>query len=133
MPAQIEARFGPLYTTSPWSDQFPRPVNPSSYSCQYYPAPDDGSGGSFVLLWARPRGLTQSGDQLFTPVEVSTSPFSVTQQGLPPIHVVTVPEHDSFVWILVGLAIWASVKVPRMQRRKANPLPPRVTSRFSLT
>lgn len=96
-------------------------------------APDDGSGGPFVLLWARPRGLTQSGDQLFTPVEVSTSPFSVTQQGLPPIHVVTVPEHDSFVWILVGLAIWASVKVPRMQRRKANPLPPRVTSRFSLT
>ena len=81
-------------------------------------APDDGSGGPFVLLWARPRGLTQSGDQLFTPVEVSTSLFSVSQQGLPPIHVVTVPEHDSFVWILVGLAIWAVMTLPRLQRRK---------------
>ena len=77
-------------------------------------APDDGSGGPFVLLWARPRGLTQSGDQLFTPVEVSTSPFSATQEGLPPIHVVTVPEHDSFVWILVGLAIWAVMTLPRL-------------------
>jgi hypothetical protein len=65
--------------------------------------PNDGSGGPLVLLWAHPRGLGQSGTQFFTPVEVSTSVFSVTD--IPDIQVVVIPEHNSFAWIFVGLAI----------------------------
>jgi hypothetical protein len=64
--------------------------------------PNDGSGGPLVLLWAHPRGLGQSGTQFFTPVEVSTSVFSVTD--IPDIQVVVIPEHNSFAWIFVGLA-----------------------------
>ncbi|MEO8629433.1 MAG: hypothetical protein ABI612_15230, partial [Betaproteobacteria bacterium] len=46
-------------------------------------APDDGSGGPFYLMWVRPRGLGQTGTQFFTPVEVSTTVFSVSQPDLP--------------------------------------------------
>jgi hypothetical protein len=67
--------------------------------------PGDGSGGPLVLLWAHPRGLGQSGTQFFTPIEVSTSVFSVTPQDLPDIQLVVVPEHNSFAWVFVGLAI----------------------------
>jgi hypothetical protein len=75
--------------------------------------PDDGSGGPLVLLWAQPRGLGQSGTQFFTPVEVSTSVFSVIPQDLPDVQLVTVPEHNSFAWIFVGLAICGVVRLWR--------------------
>ena len=66
--------------------------------------PDDGSGGPLVLLWAHPRGLGQSGVHFFSPVEVSTSLFSVTPQELPAIDL-AIPEPKSVAWILAGLAI----------------------------
>jgi len=75
--------------------------------------PDGGSGGPFVLLWAQPRGLGQSGTQFFSPVEVSTSFFSVARQDLPDIQLVVVPEHNSFAWIFVGLAACAVVGLRR--------------------
>jgi hypothetical protein len=66
--------------------------------------PDDGSGGPLVLLWAHPRGLGQSGVHFFSPVEVSTSLFSVTPRELPAIDL-AIPEPKSAAWILAGLAI----------------------------
>jgi hypothetical protein len=76
-------------------------------------APDDGSGGPFYLMWVRPRGLGQTGTQFFTPVEVSTSVFSVTQQDLPLLQTATIPEPSSVAWIFVGLALCATVALRR--------------------
>jgi hypothetical protein len=83
--------------------------------------PDDGSGGPLVLIWAQPRGLGQSGTQFFTPVEVSTSVFSVTPQELPDLQVATIPEPSSVAWIGVGIAICGFVGLQR-RRLSATPI-----------
>ncbi len=69
-------------------------------------APDDGSGGPLVLIWAHPRGLGQSGTQFFSPVEVSTSVFSVIPDELPSLQVTAIPEPSAFAWIFSALAIY---------------------------
>ncbi len=75
--------------------------------------PDDGSGGPFVLLWAQPKGLGQTGTQFFTPVEVSNSVFSVARQDLPALQTVTIPEPEILACIFMGLALCGAVELHR--------------------
>ena len=81
--------------------------------------PNDGSGGPLVLMWAQPKGLSQSGTQFFSPVQVSTSVFPVPISDIPDIQVVpehVVPEPELPTWIFLGMAVLAIARYTKRRQ-----------------